>query len=246
MEHFIIILLLIVVPTFAYRIAKRKQIEKQNELGPILHPKTCFLCDSNLESILTSRHFKITAVCNKCALNLPKQLKKEYVSAQKNGRKEDMVKLLDIAKTGKVDHVFLEPKQIDYEYKGGHPDFAEFKKMALTDTPEGIVAFDTEQTLLEEQKIFFIIEWDKILSISADSETITKGSKTLSTLGVLSGRSDYLIAGVASRSSKTTNFLNIGYKGLIETVISFEGKDTKEAAAYYISVMTKHTRQQKS
>lgn len=216
---------------------EKKKVEAQKR-AQALKPDNCMLCDKDISGgFFGARNGYVSAFCTSCTEAQPKQWAKAYLKANTFDDKE---KLLDIVIKGSDEHLFSIHGTFDY--KGGHPDLPNFKKVALSATPEGITVFDTEIEIFKakEENVFFTIEWNRIKNISADSETITKGSG-LAALGALSGRSDYLIAGSALRSTETNNFLNITYKApALETVISFEGKFAEEAAAYYIAKMSKY------
>lgn len=178
----------------------------------------------------------------KCQIKQPEKWQKELAQVEKNKRYDQMKILVDAAVQSNYAYEiagleeFLVSSHGLFKYKGGHPDFPKFTQVSLTDKPIGIVAFNSKN-----KEIFFTIKWDRITSISSDKEVITKSSAGLSAVGLLAGRPDLTVMGAALRNNRENNFLNIGYRHSdMETTISFEGKKANEAAAYYISLLSKY------
>lgn len=214
----------------------KKGIELLHTASRLKKADTCLICGKKLKGFQRSPISK--ALCLTCDDNQPEKWREEIIQASNEKRYDHMQKLLDVAVKGDFDYGLedlLSPKYGSFEYKGGHPNFSALAKVSLTDTPEGIVAFDNKS-----KNVFFTIEWDRITSISADSETVKKGSSGLTAMGVAVGRSDLALLSAVGRTV-TNNFLNIGYKASgLETTISFEGKLASEAVAYYISRRSKY------
>jgi hypothetical protein len=202
--------------------------------------KNCLICGKKFGFL--SAPINTTGICIKCKLKQPEKWQKELALIEKNKRYDQMKILVDRAVQGNFAYeiIGLEGLLVSshglFKYKGGHPDFSTLTSVSLTDKPEGIVAFDNKT-----KKIFFTVKWDRITSISADKEVVTKSSVGLSAIGLLAGRPDLTIMGAAWKNNKENNFLNIGYRySGMETTISFEGKKAGEAAAYYISLSSKY------
>jgi|GEM_PF-1668253 len=168
-----------------------------------LQSHTCLVCNKKVEFLL--RHE--APICAHCREIQPDKWKDNFIQAVKKKRDDIKLKLIDMAITGNYDYVmehFLSSKYGSFEYLGGHPDFPNLQVVGLTEKPEGIMAFD-----IINERILFIIEWDKITSISADTQRIEKSSHGLAALGILANRSDYAILGAVTRKEKEMHFLNI-------------------------------------
>jgi len=199
--------------------------------------KNCLICGKKLGFF--NAPCNTTGICIRCGVKQPNKWQEELKQVENNKRHDQLKILVDSAVQGNIAYEIeglLVSSHGSFKYKGGHPDLSKLTQVSLTDKPNGIVAFDNKT-----KEIFFTIEWDRITSISADKEVVTKSSAGLSAVGLLSGRDDLTIMGAAWKNNKEINFLNIGYRHSgMETTISFEGKKAGEAAAFYIAQASKY------